>query len=205
MRYTYKSFFMRALIVLIININQHVMRKTIISYLLFTVLALVSTISKAQTIHVEAESYTDIANSTKLVKEHGDSTVGYFDEKGEMLTYQITVATAGYYKFSMAYSTGDNGYIFVKTKDDAVGMINFVAVPYGNNWWENPVKNWPVIEKDVLFYLQAGSQNIYLISNGVGINFDFFDLKYSANQNIAVTKIGVSSNPVVVKPYRRHR
>lgn len=162
--------------------------------------------AEAQSITVEAETYTAAsAGSTPIVKENAGASVGYFDENGEMLTYNINIVSAGYYQLSFLYNAGANGTVMVKTATSAQGLVSYTGQTYAGGWWLMPIANWPTtdITKSPLFYLEAGAQNLYLINKGVGLNIDKFTLTKSTNQNVTITKIMVTPSSVYVKPNRK--
>lgn len=156
----------------------------------------------SQSVKVEGETFTSSCCGDGVVKlENTGSSVGYFDNDGEKLTYSISVATAGYYTMSFKYNAGDKGQILVKTSQNAEGLIDFDAVTNpGGKWWELPIGSWPTVSNSTLFYFPAGTQTLYLINKGVGFNIDYFTLAFSSNQSVTVNKIEVTPNPLSVKP-----
>lgn len=180
-------------------------RKNYIILLLITLFCGFSA-ANAQSITVEAETYTAATGgATPVVKENAGATIGYFDESGEMLTYSINIASAGYYQISFKYLSGDNGTVVVKTAKSAEGLISFTGVTYQGGWWLTPLANWPttIIANSPLFYFDAGVQNLYLINKGAGFNVDFMTITKSSNQSVTVSSIEVTPSSLTVKPGRK--
>lgn len=76
------------------------MRSTISkSFLLCTIFSFMSNAILNAQIKVEAENYSETSSlSSKIILENNGKTVGYFDEEGESLTYEVTIPEDGLYQ-----------------------------------------------------------------------------------------------------------
>ena len=65
---------------------------------------LVGHASASAQIKVEAESFVDSHSlSTEIIFENDNKSVGYFDEKGEYMEYEVEIPQDGLYQFSFKY------------------------------------------------------------------------------------------------------
>lgn len=160
----------------------------------------------SQSVKVEGESFLSFCcGDGKVEKENGNTSVGYFDNENEKLTYSINVTTAGYYTFSAKYLAGKSGSIIVRNYQNADAVVDFSEVVNpGGNWWEIPIANWPTVTNNILIYLKAGTQDLFIINkSGAGFNIDYMTFTYSNNQSVNINSITITPSPISVKPFHK--
>ncbi|MEE1540904.1 MAG: hypothetical protein UF067_00420, partial [Paludibacteraceae bacterium] len=144
--------------------------------------AIFPTLAQAQ-IKVEAEDYTDAQSlKTKIILENQNTTVGYFDELGETMTYKVDIPESGLYQFSFKYLSGKSGAIRIEDKDGASFIYDIKANLTSGNWWELDINNWfeYLTEDGALFRFEEGEQTFIVTNMGVALNIDFFTLTKSS-------------------------
>ncbi|MBR4970393.1 MAG: cellulase family glycosylhydrolase, partial [Paludibacteraceae bacterium] len=165
-------------------------------------LAILPLLTQAQ-IKIEAEDYTEAQSlKTEIILENNKTSVGYFDEVGEKLTYQISIPESGLYQFSFKYLAGKAGSLKIEDSEGASFIFETEANLTSGNWWELPMNNWPEfpLEESALFYFEKGMQTIYVINMGTGLNIDFFSLKKSSSTDDIVTKIRTNPSKIEIMP-----
>ena len=167
-------------------------------------LILSSAVSHAQTLtRIQAEHFVEQSGGgSAIVLENNGASVGYFDERGEVLRYSVTVPTSGFYTISYRYLAGSDGEFVVRTAAGAEGFAAFSASVSQStaNWWEIPFQEWATKTSSTQFYLQAGTQSLFLLNRGVGLNLDYLDLTFSPNQSLVVDRIESTPARLEVKP-----
>lgn len=153
-------------------------------------------------IKVEAESYTDAKSlSSDIILENNGQTIGYFDEAGEILTYEVDVPEDGLYQFSFKYLAGKTGSL----KIDVEGA-SFVFETTANlgveKWWELPRDQWPSykFEDGALYELKAGKNVFKAVNVGTGLNIDYFEVKKSSETDGKVASISTSPEEIRLMP-----
>ncbi|MBQ1970540.1 MAG: hypothetical protein II221_05025, partial [Paludibacteraceae bacterium] len=153
-------------------------------------------------IKVEAEAYTDAKSlSSEIILENNGQTVGYFDEAGEVLTYEVEVPEDGLYQFSFKYLAGKTGSL----KIDVEGA-SFVFETTANlgveKWWELPRDQWPSykFEDGALYELKAGKNVFKAVNVGTGLNIDYFEVKKSSETDGKVASISTSPEEIRLMP-----
>lgn len=165
-------------------------------------LAILPLLTQAQ-IKIEAEDYTEAQSlKTEIILENNKTSVGYFDEVGEKLTYQISIPESGLYQFSFKYLAGKAGSIKIEDSEGASFIFETEANLTSGNWWELPMNNWPEfpLEESALFYFEKGIQTIYVINMGTGLNIDYFSLTKSSSTDDVVTKIRTNPSKIEIMP-----
>ncbi len=153
-------------------------------------------------VKVEAEDFTDAKSlSSEIITENGGKTIGYFDEEGEQLTYEVDIPSDGLYQVSFHYLTGKDGNVKIQ---DANGNY-YIFDTQANNaekWWEVPMSNWPDFPKDesALFPMKAGKQKFNVICTGKSVNLDYFTFTKSSSTDANVTKITTSPSKLNLMP-----
>jgi hypothetical protein len=123
-------------------------------------LTILPTLIQAQ-IKVEAENYSDAKSlKTEIILENNNTSVGYFDELGEKLTYEVSIPESGLYQFSFKYLAGKAGSLKIEDSEGASFIFETEANLTSGNWWELPMNNWPAFptEDGALFYFEKGTQ-----------------------------------------------
>lgn len=132
-------------------------------------------VTEAQTIKIEAESFTSESGGVKVENAR---SIGYFGAAGTSVTYSVNIATAGDYEVTYSYLSGGSGNI----KLSATGVTD-KALPFTQNstvnpnWWETPFTSWTVSAKTTVTF-QSGTQNLTLKAGdaGIGVNIDWIQL-----------------------------
>ncbi len=153
-------------------------------------------------IKVEAESYASShSGSSPIASENAGLSIGYFDERGETLTYSVTVPEAGYYEFSLKYLAGASGAIELEVPSGAKASLNHAFLS-ADKWWETPMNNWLAspYANSPLFYLEKGSQSLVFRNLGTGINLDYFEFAKTSLTNATITDIVVDPARVELMP-----
>lgn len=154
-------------------------------------------------IKVEAEDYTDAQSlKTKIILENQNTTVGYFDELGETMTYKVDIPESGLYQFSFKYLSGKSGAIKIEDKDGASFIYDIKANLTSGNWWELDINNWfeYLTEDGALFRFEEGEQTFIVTNMGVALNIDFFTLTKSSSTDDVVTKITTVPRKLEIMP-----
>jgi hypothetical protein len=164
---------------------------------------LVGQASVSAQIKVEAESFVNSHSlATDIIFENDNKSVGYFDEKGEYMEYEVEIPQDGLYQFSFKYLAGKPGSLLI---EDAAGA-SFVYETEANNtsgsWWELPMNSWPEYEtsKGALFYFEKGTQTFFVKNRGTGLNLDYFTLTKSSSSDKEVVKIKTNPSKVELMP-----
>lgn len=166
------------------------------------ILAILPTLIQAE-IKVEAENYSDAKSlKTKIILENNNTSVGYFDELGEKLTYEVSIPESGLYQFSFKYLAGKAGSLKIEDSEGASFIFETEANLTSGNWWELPMNNWPAFptEEGALFYFEKGTQTFYVINMGTGLNIDYFSLTKSTSTDDVVTKIRTNPSKIEIMP-----
>ena len=79
-----------------------------------------SAVSGFSQIKVQAEDYVEAkSGGTEIATENGGATVGFFDEMGETMTYEVNIPKEGLYQISFKYLSGKDGSLRIETADGA--------------------------------------------------------------------------------------
>lgn len=116
-------------------------------------------------IKVEAEDFIAKKDgATEIVFENDKKSIGYFDEEGEQLTYEVEIPSDGLYQVSFHYLTGKDGNVKIQDEEGNYSLFSIQA-NNAEKWWEVPMNNWPDFPKEesALFPLKAGKQKFYVI------------------------------------------
>ena len=165
-------------------------------------LAILPLLTQAQ-IKIEAEDYTEVQSlKTEIILENNGTSIGYFDESGEVLTYQVTIPESGLYQFSFKYLAGKAGSIKIENEEGATFIFDTEANLTSGNWWELPMNSWPEYptEKGALYYFEAGKQTFSVINMGTGLNIDYFSLTKSSSTDDKITKVRTKPSRVELMP-----
>ena len=170
---------------------------------LFLLAALGGT-ATAQT-KIEAESYIEAKSaSTEIVLENSNTTIGYFDEEGEQLIYELNVQETGLYQFSFTYVSKTDGSIRIQMDDDSYFVYDLEAYrDLGeDNWWKLQQSNWyPYpIEDGASFYLTAGTHVMTVTNEGAVFNLDYFTMQKSSVTDKEVVQIKTNPSKVELMP-----
>lgn len=92
-------------------------------------------------IRVEAEDYTEVKSAaTEIITENDGKTIGYFDERGETLSYEVNITEDGLYQFSFRYLAGKAGSLKIETSDGASFVFQTDAYNAAE-WWKLPIND----------------------------------------------------------------
>ena len=163
---------------------------------------LLSTGVQAQ-IKVEAESYVNAKSlKTDIILENEKKSVGYFDEAGEVLTYEVNIPSEGLYQISFKYLAGKPGQLRMENGDGDYAIFNTEANLGSEKWWELPMNNWPEFdfEQSALFYFKEGKQILKAVNMGTGLNIDYFLLKKTSATNKTVTEVKTTPSKIEIMP-----
>lgn len=153
-------------------------------------------------IKVEAEDFIDAKSlSSEIITENDNKSIGYFDEEGEQLTYEVEIPAEGLYQISFHYLTGKDGNVKIQNEDGDYYIFDTQA-NNAEKWWEVPMNNWPDFPKDesALFPMKAGKQKFYVICTGKSVNIDYFQFYKSSSTDSNVTKITTSPSKMNLMP-----
>lgn len=159
----------------------------------FAMLGLLSSAAMNAQIKVEAESFTSVEGDkwTEVVVENNVS-IGYFDERGEILSYEVEIPTTGMYQFSAKYVAIRDGKIRLVMDDGAYAFYKFEGdYEDGDNWWKRPMGDWfeiPV-QDGPSFYLTAGTHTFKIINEMASANIDYFSFTKSDVTDKEIVKI----------------
>ncbi|MCQ2208228.1 MAG: cellulase family glycosylhydrolase, partial [Paludibacteraceae bacterium] len=179
------------------------MRNTVRKGLLLAFLGSVSAGSVSAQIKVEAESAVKMhSEKTEIILENEKKSVGYFDEVGEYMTYEVNIPEAGLYQFSFKYLTGKDGDLKIEGPDGGSSIFPIEANHLTANWWELPMGSWPEFDFDqsALYYFEAGKQTFTVHNTGWALNIDYFSLKKSSATDSKVVSVKTSPNKVELMP-----
>lgn len=154
-------------------------------------------------IKVQAESYKKAdSKKTEIILENNKTSVGYFDEAGEVLTYEVDIPETGLYQMSFKYLSGKDGLMKIQGPDGGSSIFTIDANYLSEHWWELAMNSWPEFEfsKSALFYFEAGKQTFKAINMGTGVNIDYFQLKKSDVTDKKVVSVKTSPNKVELMP-----
>ncbi len=171
------------------------MRKNFKKAAFFMMLGLLSATSLSAQITIEAEEYSDKKDGkTEIIKENysGKTTIGYFDEEGETLIYEVDVPSTGMYQFSARFIARWDGDIRIQTDDGSYAIYTLKGnIEAADKWWDVPSSNfWDYKYEDgPSFYLTAGKHTIYIVNEGASANIDYFSMQKSDVTDNKVTKI----------------
>lgn len=171
------------------------MRKNFKKAAFFMMLGLLSASSMSAQITIQAEKYSDKKDGkTEIVQEDysGEETIGYFDEDGETLIYEVDVPTTGMYQFSAKFIARWDGDIRIQTDDGAYAVYTLKGnIEAADQWWNvNASKFWEYkFEDGPSFYLTAGKHTISVINEGASANIDYFAMQKSDVTDNKVVKI----------------
>ena len=149
---------------------------------------------------IEAESYIEAkSGSTKIVLENSNTTIGYFDEEGEQLIYEISVPETGMYRFTFTYVAQKDGHIRIQMDDNSYFVYDIAAYrELGDNWWQLPQKQWYdfPIEKGASFYLTEGTHVMTVINEGAVFNLDYFTMQKSNVKDKDIVQIKTTPSKI---------
>lgn len=166
-------------------------------------LFLSSAMTASAQIKVQAEDFKAAKNGkSEIVLENNGASIGYFDEVGEVLTYEVNIPTTGLYQISFKYLAGKAGSLRIETADGAYSIFSTQAYNTSGKWWELPMNNWPAfpMEESALFYFESGKQMFKAVNRGTGLNIDYFELKQASSSDAKVASIKTVPNKVVLMP-----
>lgn len=152
---------------------------------------------------VQAEDYVKVTNGkTDVVKENGGKTIGYFDEVGEVLTYEVDIPAAGLYQINFRYLSGKDGSLKIENEKGEYAIYDTKANTASANWWELPTNDWPSCpaEKCAAFYFEEGKQTFKAVNRGAGLNMDYFELVQSSSTDNKVAKIKTTPTKLTMMP-----
>lgn len=154
-------------------------------------------------IKVQAEDYTKaVDGKTEIVKENNGASIGYFDEAGEVLTYEVTIPTSGLYQISFKYLSGKDGSLRIENAKGDYSIYSTEAYHTSGSWWELPMKDWPSfpIDQSALFYFESGKQTFKAVNRGTGLNIDYFELKQASSTDGKVAVVKTNPSKVALMP-----
>lgn len=149
-------------------------------------------------VRVQAEDFKQPAvnGKTEIITENNGASIGYFDEVGEILTYEVEIPATGLYQISFKYLSGKDGSLRIENAKGEYSIYQTEAYHTSGSWWELPMKDWPTFPSDqsALFYFEEGKQTFKAVNRGTGLNIDYFELtKASTSDNkVAVVKTNPS-------------
>lgn len=170
----------------------------------FAMLGLLSSAAMNAQIKVEAESFTSVEGDkwTEVVVENNVS-IGYFDERGEILSYEVEIPTTGMYQFSAKYVAIRDGKIRLVMDDGAYAFYQFEGdYEDGDNWWKRPMGDWfeiPV-QDGPSFYLTAGTHTFKIINEMASANVDYFSFTKSDVTDKEIVKIKHNPTKIELMP-----
>ncbi len=175
------------------------MNKLIKNGLLFAMLGS-PLVSMAQ-VRFEAEEFSDRKKVTSLPRSEASPdgsgfVMSYYDEVGEVLTYEVDVPATGMYQFSFHYIARWDGDIRIKTDDGSYAVYTTLGnYAKADDWWKESLADyWDYKAEDgPSFYLTAGTHVIDVINEGASVNLDYFELNPSDVTDKEVVKI--KTNP----------
>lgn len=179
------------------------MKNTFSKDVLLALAGALSASSLSAQIKVQAEDYTNaVSQKTEIITENAGSTIGYFDELGEVLTYKVSIPKAGLYQLSFKYLTGKDGSLKIEGPDGGSSIFAIEANHATENWWELPLGSWPEFdfEKSALFYFEAGEQAFKVHNLGWALNVDYFQLKATSFSDNEVVSVKTSPSKVEIMP-----
>ncbi len=153
-------------------------------------------------IKVEAEDFIAKKDgATEIVFENDKKSIGYFDEEGEQLTYEVEIPSDGLYQVSFHYLTGKDGNVKIQDEEGNYSLFSIQA-NNAEKWWEVPMNNWPDFPKEesALFPLKAGKQKFYVICTGKSVNLDYYTFTKTSSTDAAVTKITTNPSKLNLMP-----
>lgn len=173
------------------------MKKNFKSKLILAAMGLFSSAAMNGQVIVQAESFLDKEGDkwTEIVVENNVS-IGYFDERGEILNYEVEIPTTGMYQFSAKYVAIRDGKIRVVMDDGAFAYYNFEGdLEDGDNWWKRPMGDWFEIPASdgPSFYLTAGKHTFKVVNEMASANIDYFTFVKSDVTDKEIVKI--KNNP----------
>ncbi|MBO4807148.1 MAG: cellulase family glycosylhydrolase [Paludibacteraceae bacterium] len=163
-----------------------------------------SAVSGFSQIKVQAEDYVEAkSGGTEIATENGGATVGFFDEMGETMTYEVNIPKEGLYQISFKYLSGKDGSLRIETADGAYAIYQTKAYQSSGNWWELPLNDWPMFPMDesALFYFKEGKQKFKAVNRNTGLNLDYFELQQSSSTDTKVATIKTNVSKLTLTPY----
>ncbi|MBK8806030.1 MAG: hypothetical protein IPO21_05015 [Bacteroidales bacterium] len=153
-------------------------------------------------ITIEAENYSSVVNgNSEIVLENSGASIGYFDEKDEMLHYSVNITESGYYEMGLRSLAGVNNTVECITSTNASGYI-FISAASAGDWWLTPIGNWTTssFTSSPLFFFESGQQSFTLRNTGTGVNIDKIVLSKSTITNTTISSIIVNPEKVELMP-----
>lgn len=188
------------------------MKKNFRNGFFLAAMGLLSTAAMNAQIVVEAEDFIDAGNGkwTPIITETytGSKTIGYFDERGESLTYEINIPTTGMYTFSAKFVAQRDGVIRVVTDDGAFAEYDLEGnVAMGKDWYSLAIGNWFEIpaENGPAFYLTAGKHTFTVINEELSANIDNFSFTKSSITDKEIVKIKHNPSKIEMMPNEKLR
>ncbi|MBR2262244.1 MAG: cellulase family glycosylhydrolase [Paludibacteraceae bacterium] len=157
--------------------------------------------SWSQTTKIEAESFIDSKSGSTDIKIENDRSVGYFDEYGEQLIYEINVETTGMYKMTFKYVSQTDGKIRISMDDGSYFVYNLTAYRLlGDNWWQLPFSDWYEfpIDNGPSFYLTQGKHIMTVTNEEAVFNLDCFMMQKSSVTDNEVAQVKTTPSKVVL-------
>lgn len=179
------------------------MRKNLRKGFLFVLLGLISTAPMKSQIKIEAESFIDSESKSSDIVIENDVSVGYFDEEGEKLIYEVNIPSEGMYQFSFKYVARRDGYIRIQSDDDSYYIYKADGnYEMGDNWWSLSIGNWfeYPFEKGPAFHFTEGTHVITVVNEAASINIDYFTMQKTDITDKEVVKIKTSPSKIEMMP-----
>ncbi len=183
------------------------MKKNFRSKFVLAAMGVLSSAAMNGQIVVEAEDFIDpnFGKWTEVVTETytGSKTIGYFDERGESLKYEVDIPTTGMYTFSAKYVAQRDGVLRMITDDGAFAEYELVGnVEMGKDWWSLALGSWFEIpaDKGPSFYLTAGKHTFTVINEEFSANIDNFSFTKSDVTDKEIVKIKHNPSKIELMP-----
>lgn len=183
------------------------MKKIFRSRFFLAAMGILSSAAMNAQIKVEAESFLDKSGDkwTEIVVENNVS-IGYFDERGEVLNYEVEIPTTGMYQFSAKYVAIRDGKIRLVMDDGAFAYYNIEGdLEDGDDWWKRPMGDWfeiPTTEGPS-FYLTAGTHTFQIVNEMASANIDYFSFTKSDVTDKEIVKIKNNPSKLELVPMDR--
>lgn len=183
------------------------MKKIFRSKYFFAMMGLFASTAMNAQIQVGATDFIDKEDGkwTKLVVESyaGPSTIGYFDEENESMTYEIKIPSTGFYTFSAKYVAQRDGAIRVITDDGAFADYQLEGnVKMGKDWYSLAIDKWYDIPETAgpSFYLTEGTHTFKVVNKIASANIENFSFTKSDVTDKEVVKIKHTPSKIELMP-----
>lgn len=185
------------------------MKKNFSKKLFFTLLGMgASLATMAQTVVVEAEEFDDVKykySKAKSEQNGSGANLCYFDEEGEIVTYEIDVPKAGFYQVTVKYIAQVDSKIKIRMDNGSECFINLQGnYADGENWWNPSLANYWSNDpsESAAIYMEEGTHEFELIKETYGsTNVDKFEFALTDITDNVVTKIKTEPSKLTMTPY----